>query len=103
MSGDDLAHREHVAMKMHRRLGCARRSGSECEQTNIVASGVDVVESRLAVAPSALPARSRRNERCASSSAERRRLFQLTDEANVANRMIDLRALGDDAQFLGAQ
>jgi hypothetical protein len=36
-------------------------------------------------------------------AAECRRLFKLTCEAHIADRMIDLRSLSDDAQFLGAQ
>jgi hypothetical protein len=100
---DDIAHDEHVAVEVHRRLRIAGRAGSERQQADVVGRRRDVLELvgplRHEIFQRAVTVG--RDARQATGGS--RRFMHLSDEARFADGVIDLRALGHDAQLFGSQ
>ena len=100
---DDVAHDEHVAMEMHRRLRIAGRAGREGEQADVVHGRRDVSELVRALRHQTFEVSIAVGRDARQATGRARSLVHLAHEPRFANRVVDVRTLGNDDQLLGAQ
>ena len=101
------AGRHHVAVEVHRALGLAGGAGGEGHQAGVVGGGVDVVEAspswRAIAASRPVGAGVVEEAQLRAARAVGGGQLQLVGQAQVAQRMADLRLVDDLLQLLGAQ